>query len=81
MPEINFDIFRENLRKSRIINELTAVELSEKAGLRQKKRVSDIEDGRGKPSLDEVYALCDVLNESIELMMKKKARMKLDFFF
>lgn len=81
MPELDFTIFRENLRKARHIKEISSRELSEKAGLRQLKRVADIEEGRGKPTIEEVYSLCKVLGESMEMMMNKPGKMRLDFIF
>lgn len=79
MPEIDFNIFRENLKKARNIKELSAKDLSNECGLRQQKRIADIEEGRGKPSIEEVYKICEVLGQSMEMMMKYSGRVHLDF--
>ena len=69
MFQVDFAKFRINLRKARTIKELTAKELSEQAGLKQLKRVADIEEGRGSPSLDEVHSLCVVLGQPMDEML------------
>lgn len=79
MSEIDFAIFRNNLKKARYLMEMSAKELSQKAGLRQLKRVADIEEGRGKPTLEEVYSLCEVLGQPIDDMLKKEGKMKIEY--
>lgn len=79
MPGIDFTIFRNNLRKARYLNELSARELSEKAGLRQMKRIADIEEGRGKPTIEEVYAICEVLKQPIDSMLKTESKIVIEY--
>lgn len=71
--------FRENLKVVRRARNLTSFELSEQAMLRHKKRVADIEDGRGIPHLEEYVAICDVLNVRLEEMLKLRAKIKIEF--
>jgi transcriptional regulator with XRE-family HTH domain len=76
MHEVDFDILRKNLKTLRNLNDLTAKELSEKAGLKQMKRVSDIEEGRGSPSLNEIYSLSKVLDRDICELLFKELKLK-----
>jgi transcriptional regulator with XRE-family HTH domain len=76
---IDYNIFRSNLKKARYLKEMTAVELSKAAKLRQAKRVSDIEDGRGHPTLDEVYSICHVLEQPIDFMLTREAKILITF--
>lgn len=64
--------FASNLKTARAARSISAKDLSLKANLRQIKRVSDIEDGRGIPSLEEVVRICDALNIGLEAMLFKK---------
>lgn len=79
MPEIDFTLFRSNLKKARYLNEMTSKELSEKAGLRQLKRVADIEEGRGKPTIEEVYSICEVLKQPIDSMLNREGKIVIEF--
>lgn len=76
---INFDIFRENIKKARIIKEWTADAVSEGAGLKQKKRVSDIELGRGTPSIEEIHSICSFLKQDVSQMLYQESEMVLTF--
>lgn len=69
---MNLNNFKDNLKKIRSAKGFSASELSDKCNLRQKKRVSDIEEGRGKPSLEEVVKICDILDVKIDDMLNKK---------
>lgn len=73
-PAIDYNIFRNNLKKVRSVMDLSAKDLSIKAGLRQQKRVSDIEDGRGKPTLEEVFVICEILGQPIDGMLKSEMK-------
>jgi len=53
-------------------NSITANELSKKCKLRQIKRISDLEEGRGKPTLDEVVSICNELGFKMDDMLHKK---------
>lgn len=66
-------IFIRNLKIVRSARIMTAAELSERSDLRQLKRISDIEDGRGAPTLEEVKSICKVLDCSIDDMLYKHA--------
>lgn len=78
MQRVEFEILRNNLRTLRKLHDLTAKDLSTKAGLRQVKRVSDIEDGGGAPSLDEVYSLSIALNVNLCDLLFKELKMKVE---
>lgn len=79
MPGDDFEKFRINLKLARYIKEMTAKELSVAADLKQQKRVADIEEGRGKPSLEEVRILCNILGQPIDHMLNNTAEMKLEW--
>jgi DNA-binding XRE family transcriptional regulator len=79
MIETDFEKFRRNLYKARTIQEMTARDLASAAGLKQMKRILDIEEGRGKPSLDEVLAICHVLQQPIDNMLNNECEMSLDW--
>lgn len=74
-----YSIFRRNVTKVRAVRGISARELSEQANLRNGKRASDIEDGRGSPSLEEVCAICKVLGYSIDEMLYKEAKFTVNF--
>lgn len=76
---MNFELFRDNLRQLRVVKGITAFDLSAKAGLRQKKRINDIEEGRGSPDIDEVAAICQSLEASIDDMLFKKIKVHITF--
>ena len=79
MKALNLDIFRQNLSEIRQAKRLSAKELAIKANLKQQKRINDIEEGRGSPSLDEVYSICKVLQISIDDMLNKSIKIKFEF--
>jgi predicted transcriptional regulator len=79
MSDIDLTILRNNLKKARHLQDISAKELSIKAGLRQQKRIADIEEGRGKPTLEEIHTICQVLKQPIDFMLYHEATMKLDF--
>ena len=77
MFTVDFEKFRHNLKNARSVKGLSAKELSKEAGLRQLKRISDIEDGRGSPSIDEVHSICVVLGQPIDEMLHLKSEVAL----
>ena len=77
MSEIDLEKFRINLRLARIVSDYSAKELSSIAGLRQQKRIADIEEGRGKPSLNEVSAICLALGQPMDYMLNNEAEIKI----
>jgi transcriptional regulator with XRE-family HTH domain len=77
--KIDYKIFRQNLVKLRAVRGMSAKDLSIEAGLRQPKRILDIEEGRGAPSLDEVCAICKVLGYKIDEMLYVDAKVTVDF--
>lgn len=79
MPGIDFDIFRENLRIIRKVREKTSKELSIDLNMKQMKRISDIEEGRGKPSLEEIHAISNYFGYPIDDMLNKKAIVTIGF--
>jgi len=76
MKESDLTLFRTNIIRVRAFRGLTSRELSERAELRQLKRVSDIEEGRGKPTLEEVMAICRVLEVSIDEMLYRQPKIQ-----
>ncbi len=76
---IDYSIFRKNVFKIRLSQGLSGRELSERANLKQKKRINDIEEERGTPSLGEVYSICKTLGYSIDDMLNKKAEIIITF--
>lgn len=79
MSKTDYAIFRRNLTRVRAVKGLSARELSEACGLRQSKRISDIEDGRGSPSLDEVCAICKHVGYHIDEMLYSEATVTINF--
>lgn len=77
----DFDKFRKNLILARKVKNISAKDLSIAAGLKQQKRILDIEEGRGKPSLEEIRAICLVLHQPIDNMLNNEARITLDWQF
>lgn len=78
MKELNLTNFRTNLQRVRAFYGWSSKELSEKAKLRQLKRISDIEEGRGNPTLDEIHSICFTLDLSIDDMLYKHPKLKFD---
>lgn len=76
---MNLDKFRKNLQKVRRSKALTAKELSKLCESKQLKRIADIEDGRGKPTLDEVYIICEILKVSMDCMINKNVEVNFTF--
>lgn len=74
MHRIEFDIFRHNLKTLRISRGITAKELSEQAEMKQAKRISDIEEGRGKPTFDEVYTISLIFAMSLDKLLFQELR-------
>jgi transcriptional regulator with XRE-family HTH domain len=75
----DFLIFRRNITKIRAARAMSARELSELAKLKQQKRILDIEEGRGMPSLEEVCSICKTLGYSIDEMLYKEATVTVNF--
>ena len=80
---VSFDLslFRKNLLIVRLAKGLGSKELAVKAGLKAMKRIYDLEEGRGTPSLDEIFSICQVLNVSMDDMLMKEAKVSLSFEF
>jgi transcriptional regulator with XRE-family HTH domain len=72
-------LFRKNLAKVRAVRGMSARELSEQAELKQKKRIHDIEEGRGTPTLDEVCIICKILEQPIDKMLYEEAQATVSF--
>jgi DNA-binding XRE family transcriptional regulator len=74
------DKFRENLKTVRIARGFSGADLGDCANLSPKtKRVHDIEEGRGAPTLAEVIALCETLEVPIDAMLKHNAEATIIF--
>lgn len=71
----DYTLFRSNIKKVRSFKGIASVELSKLADLRQQKRVSDIEDGRGSPELEEVIKICRALDCSLDDMLFKEPQL------
>jgi len=76
---MDYTNFINNLRIIRMCEGLTAKELSKRCGLRQMKRIADIEDGRGKPDINEVVNICKELNIKIDAMINDKVKIKYEW--
>lgn len=59
------------IRGARGIN---ALELARNCSLRSAKRVSELEDGRGKLSIEELITIADYFQVSIDGLLKQKAK-------
>lgn len=79
MPGINLDVFRKNLNIVRNARQISAKTLAEDCGMKQLKRISDIEEGRGSPTLEEVCMICTKLNVSIDHMLSMNAKINITF--
>ena len=53
---------------------VSALDLSRDCGLKSQKRVNDIEEGRGRLSIDELIKIADYLGVSIDGILKKTAK-------
>ena len=73
---MNYTNFIYNIRVIRMSQGITAKELSEKSGCRQLKRISDIEDGRGKPNIDEIVIICKLFGVKIDQMINDRVKVK-----
>lgn len=71
---MDYSNFINNLRIIRMCEGITAKELSKRCGLRQLKRIADIENGRGKPSIEEIVSICKELNFKIDAMLNDKVK-------
>lgn len=78
IPE-KYGIFRRNLTKLRAIRGISARELSEQLKLKSKSRIWDIEEGRGKLSLEEVCEICKFFGYGIDEMLYKEANSTINF--
>lgn len=76
-----YKIFAKNIAKIRNAQGLSARELSEKAKLRQLKRVSDIEDGRARPTLEETISICRTLGYPVDAMLFKECTVRISINF
>ncbi len=70
-------LFRKNLLVVRTSMGLGASELSDLANLKAKKRVYDLEEGRGTPSLEEIITICKILKVTMDDMLFKQAVVKM----
>ena len=53
---------------------LTCLELARNCSLKSAKRINDLEDGRGKISIDELICIADYFGVSIDGLLKQKAK-------
>jgi transcriptional regulator with XRE-family HTH domain len=65
--------FAENLRKYRLQNGLTQIDLASKCGINPK-TLSSYETGRTEPNLGEIRKLCEVFHCSIAALIGTKER-------
>jgi DNA-binding XRE family transcriptional regulator len=75
----DYKIFRDNLAKIRAVRCMSAEEVAIKAGLKHKKRVYDIEEGRLPPKLEDVCAICKLFEVSIDDMLYKETLVSIKF--
>lgn len=72
--DISYDNFRRNLRILRSSMDISAVELSEKLGLKSGHRCIDLEYGRqGIPSVWELDTISKFFEAPIDALLNKKA--------
>ena len=71
---MDYTNFIHNIRKIRMCEGITAKELSKRCKLKQMKRISDIEEGRGKPTLNEIISICNELGIKIDNMIYGKVK-------
>jgi DNA-binding XRE family transcriptional regulator len=79
MSTKDLDFFRNNLKIARALKQITAKELSAALGLKQMKRIADIEEGRGLPSLTEVSDICKYFDVPIDDMLYRQAKISIEF--
>lgn len=74
MEEIDFKTFRKNLPKIRAVRGFrSANELSKACGFKAVKRVADFEtEGRGTPTLNELFALSSILQVPMDTLLFKE---------
>jgi len=75
----DYAIFRRNLSRIRAAKGISARELSDTCKLKQMKRIHDIEEGRGQPSLDEVCIICKELGFGLDQMLYSEATTTVTF--
>ena len=63
-----------NIKTIRMSRNIAGLALSNGCNLRSAKRVSEIEEGRGKLTLEELIAIADFLDVSMDGLLKKKAK-------
>jgi transcriptional regulator with XRE-family HTH domain len=78
LPE-KYGIFRRNLVRLRGLRGISASELTVELQLKSPKRISDIEEGRGKITLDEACKICKFFGYNIDEMLYKEARATISF--
>ncbi len=71
--------FAQNLSIVRRARGLSAKELSEQCKLKSLKRISDIEELKGDPKLDEVVKICIALSVEVNPMLCQSAKVNINF--
>lgn len=79
MSASDFELFRKNLKNTRSASGITGSELSNALGFARQKRIADIEEGKGRPSLEEVSKICKHFNVSIDDMLYRTAQVTIEF--
>jgi DNA-binding XRE family transcriptional regulator len=74
-----YTVFRRNLRRLRGIRAISANAMSKELSLKAVKRIIDLEEGRGTPSLEEVAAIAKYLDQTIDNILYKEAIIKVEF--
>lgn len=73
------ELFRQNLVRLRRCKGLKARELCAQAGLKSRKRISDLEEGRGKASPDEIASIAAVLGVAPEDLTHRTVKVLFEF--
>ncbi len=74
-----YEIFRRNLVKLRGLRSISARELTSELQLKSPKRILDIEDGKGKLTLEEVCEIAKFFGYGIDEMLYKEAKTTVNF--
>lgn len=73
-----YEKFRTNLRILRAGTKISGVELARKLGIKSGSRITEIEYGKGTPTMEEVVLLSKYFGVSLDDLMDKNAVIKFE---
>lgn len=76
---LDYTIFGKNLKTARFLKQWSQNDLAKAAEITPLKRISLFEEARGRPKLEEVYAICNALGQPIDMMINKEAKIIITF--